>query len=126
MNKKKEKDSKKLTIEDVKELFLSQEAEEEFRPEGSPSLQEIQEQIKSGKLKIKLASALHVNDLDNEIDQVLDAFNIGSALITDMSRVSDFRFEEDEIKDAALELGIDISEEDYIYQVAQRLRDHQN
>jgi len=75
--------------------------------EGAPDFKEIQAKIKSGEMKIEQAAEHHVKDLEPQIDILMESFGIKNAWVSDESMVSDFALDED----------------DYLYQVAQRLKD---
>jgi hypothetical protein len=45
------------------------------------------------------------------------------ALVTDLSTIGDFGLDDDECSAASATLGVALSDADYIYEVAQRLRD---
>jgi hypothetical protein len=57
-----------------------------------------------------------------EVARVLDALGYFGALVTDESQVYDFGLSNAAVRGAAVRLGIRVSQEDYLYAVAFRLR----
>lgn len=104
----------KITDEEIKEAMLSDE---------SSLPDDIKEKLKSGELKLERAPHLHVDDLEQEVDEVLDALGFSAAFVSDMSRVNDFPLDDEEIAEAEKTLGVHIGPDEYLYQVAQRLKD---
>lgn len=119
--------SDKITKEEALEALLDPEAVVDKAPEGkgAPEFSELQEKIRSGEVKIEMAPSHHIEDLAGEVQQVLDALGFSHAWVSDMSVVADFPVGEAELEIAYEELGVPISVNDYIYQVAQRVRDSQ-
>lgn len=64
-----------------------------------------------------------VDKLKSYVELVLNALDRPEALVTDLSTVSDVGLDEDERYAASAELGVTVSDDDYIYEIAQRLRD---
>jgi hypothetical protein len=73
--------------------------------------------------RIELASTVLVDTLDSYVELVLNALGHPDALVTDLSRVGDFGLDADERFAASARLGVTLSDDDYIYEVAQLLRD---
>jgi hypothetical protein len=73
--------------------------------------------------RIELASAVLVDTLESYVELVLNALNHPEALVTDLSTIGDFGLDHDERCAASARLGVTVSDADYIYEVAQRLRD---
>lgn len=73
--------------------------------------------------RIELASTVLVDKLKSYVELVLNALDHPEALVTDLSTVSDVGLDEDERYAASAELGVTVSDDDYIYEIAQRLRD---
>lgn len=57
------------------------------------------------------------------VDQVLKALKQPEALVTDLSMIGDFGLDDDERTAASARLGVAMTNTDYIYEVAQRVRD---
>jgi len=72
--------------------------------------------------RIELASTVLVETLESYIEGILTAFGHPEALVTDLSTIGDFGLEDDERSAASSRLGVTLSDADYIYEVAQRLR----
>jgi len=72
--------------------------------------------------RIELASTVLVDALESYVEQVLNALGHPEALVTDFSMVGDFGLDDDERCAASATLGVALSDADYIYEVAQRLR----
>jgi hypothetical protein len=119
---------KKITEEDIKELFLG---EGEFEPvlesgpedPDAPSLDELREKIRNGEITFKIPSQLHVMDLEEYVDEILTACGLEGAMVTDLSMMGHFDLSEEEAEEAMEQLGVHMEPGDYVYQVAQRLKD---
>jgi len=75
--------------------------------------------------KVEFASQDTVKLLQPQIDQILDAVGIKSAWISDGSCIGDFRRDEDYqqyVDDIAAKLGVEVSQGDYIMDIAMRLK----
>jgi hypothetical protein len=72
--------------------------------------------------RIELASTVLVDTLDSYVELVLNALNHPEALVTDLSTIGDFGLDDDERSAASSTLGVIVSDADYIYEVAKRLR----
>lgn len=72
--------------------------------------------------RFELASTVLVDTLESYVELVLNALDHPEALVTDLSTVGDFGLDDDERSAASSRLGV-LSDADYIYEVAQRLRD---
>ncbi|BFU90863.1 MAG: hypothetical protein NTAFB01_20500 [Nitrospira sp.] len=72
--------------------------------------------------RIELASTVLVDTLESYVELVLNALDHPEALVTDLSTIGDFGLDDDERCAASAKLGVALSDADYIYEVAQRLR----
>lgn len=72
--------------------------------------------------RIELASTVLVETLELYVERVLTALGHPEALVTDLSTIGDFGLDDDERSAASATLGVALSDADYIYEVAQRLR----
>jgi|GEM_PF-1237014 len=73
--------------------------------------------------RIELAPTVLVDTLEPYVELVLNALDHPEALVTDLSTIGDFGLDVDERSAASVTLGEALSDADYIYEVAQRLRD---
>lgn len=73
--------------------------------------------------RIELASTVLMDTLEPYVELVLNALGHPEALVTDLSTIGDFGLDDDELSSASTRLDVALSETDYIYEVAQRLRD---
>lgn len=73
--------------------------------------------------RIELASRVLVDTVESYVEMVLNALGYPEALVTDLSTIGDFGLDEDERSVASAKLGVMMSDADYIYEVAKRLRD---
>jgi hypothetical protein len=73
--------------------------------------------------RINLASTVLVDTLESYVELVLTALDHPESLVTDLSTIGDFGLDDDERFAASATLGVALSDADYIYEVAQRLRD---
>jgi hypothetical protein len=71
--------------------------------------------------RIELASTVLVDTLESYVELVLNALHHPEALVTDLSTIRDFGLDDDERSAASVKLGVALSDDDYIYEVAQRL-----
>jgi hypothetical protein len=71
---------------------------------------------------VELASTVLVDTLKSYVELVLKALKHPEALVTDLSTIGDFGLDDDERSSASALLGVTLSHTDYIYEVAQRLR----
>lgn len=71
---------------------------------------------------IELASTVMVDVLEPHVEQVLKALNQPEALVTDLSMIGDFSLDDDERTAASVRLGAVMTDTDFIYEVAQRVR----
>ena len=74
--------------------------------------------------RIELATTVLVDTLESSVERVLQALDHPEALVTDLSTVGDFGLDDKEIVTASAKLGVTLSDDDRIYEVAQRLRDN--
>lgn len=72
--------------------------------------------------KIELVSQDEVNDYNDEIEQILRAINYPTALVTDESTIGDFMLKPKEIAKAAKKLKTIVSNDDYLIDIAKRIR----
>jgi hypothetical protein len=72
--------------------------------------------------RIELASTVLVDTMESSVELVLNALGHPEALVTDLSTVGDFGLDAEERFAASAKLGVTLSADDYIYEVAQRLR----
>ncbi len=73
--------------------------------------------------RIELASTALVDTLESYVEAVLNALGHPEALVTDLSTIGDFGLEDDERSAASANLGLMLSDADYVYEIARRLRD---
>jgi hypothetical protein len=73
--------------------------------------------------RIEIASTVLVDALESYVELVLNALKHPEALVTDVSTFGDFGLNDDERSAAGALLGMTLSDADYIYEVAQRVRD---
>jgi len=69
---------------------------------------------------------LYVDQIRKAIDEVCESEEIGmaeTAWISDESRICDFPLEKPELAKLREVLGVPVEENDYIYEIAKRLRD---
>lgn len=116
---------KKITKEEIIEMFLSDDVVVDKHPDDpdAPTFEELQEKIRSGEVKVEIPPQLHVFDLEEYVDEVMATIGMEEAFVTDFSRIGDFGLTEEEALEAMEVLGIEMEPGDYIYQVAQRLKD---
>lgn len=81
-------------------------------------LTQFREAIKRGEQVFELAPQDKVFEFEYEVGLILETLGHPEALVTDESKISDFREETDEIAEL---LGVEVNREDYIWQVAERL-----
>ena len=74
--------------------------------------------------RIELASQVLVDALESYVELVLNALGHPETLVTDLSMIGDFGLDDDDRFAASDKLGIALSDDDYIYEVARRLRDN--
>jgi len=72
---------------------------------------------------IEFASTVLVETLESYVESVLTALGHPEALVTDLSTVGDFCLEDDERSAASGRLGVALSDDDYVYEIAGCLRD---
>lgn len=111
---------KKISKEEIIEVLKN--PEHVGAKDGAPDYSEVQKALADENTKIEFAPTLHIEDLEEEVDRVLEAMGF-NAWVTDMSRVDDFPLSDKEIEEVEVELGVEVNASDYIYQVAQRLKD---
>lgn len=73
--------------------------------------------------RIELASTVLVDALESYVELVLNALGHPEALVTDLSTVGDFALEADERSAVSDRLGVALSDDEYVYEIARRLRD---
>lgn len=72
--------------------------------------------------RIELASTVLVDTLEPHIEQALEALGHPEALVTDLSTIGDFGLDDKERAAASDRLGVALSDDDYIYEIARLLR----
>lgn len=75
------------------------------------------------KKKIVFASQEEIRELRPWIDEVLKAIGHPEAWVSDKSMVCDFFLEEDELREVVVKLLVPVEDDDYLIDVARRLRD---
>lgn len=73
--------------------------------------------------RIELASTVLVDTLESYVELVLNALKHPPALVTEISTIGGFSLDDDERSAASAMLEVALSDADYIYEVARRLRD---
>lgn len=73
--------------------------------------------------RIELASTVSIEALESYVELVRTALGHPEALVTDLSTIGDFGLDDDDRSSASAKLGVSLSDADYIYEVARRLRD---
>ncbi len=73
--------------------------------------------------RIELASAVLVDALESYVKLVLTALGYSEALVTDLSTIGDFALDDRERSAASDRLGVALLDDDYLYEIARRLRD---
>jgi len=73
--------------------------------------------------RIEVASTVLVDALESYVELVLNALGHPEALVMDLSTIGDFGLDDDERFAASDRLGVALSDDDYLYEIARRLRD---
>lgn len=73
--------------------------------------------------RIEVASTVLVDTLESHVEQVLEALGHPEALVTDLSTIGDFGLEDEERAASSAALGVPLTDDDYIYEIARLLRD---
>lgn len=73
--------------------------------------------------RIELAATVLVDTLEPYVELVLNALDHPEDLVTDLSTIGDFGLDDDELSAASDRLGVALSDDDYLYEIARRLRD---
>lgn len=73
--------------------------------------------------RIELAPTVLVDTVESYVELVLNALGHPEALVTDLSTVGDFGLDVDERYAASARLGVTLSDDDYIYEIAQHIHD---
>jgi hypothetical protein len=73
--------------------------------------------------RIELASTVLVDTLESYVEVVLSALGHPEALVTDLSTIGDFGLDDDERSAASAKLGLMLLDDDYVYEIARRIRD---
>lgn len=68
-------------------------------------------------------STILVDTLESYVEVMFSACGHPEALVTDLSTIGDFGLEDDEGGTASSKLGLMLSDADYMYEIARRLRD---
>jgi hypothetical protein len=74
-------------------------------------------------VRFELAPTVLVDALAPYVERVLEALRQPEALVTDLSVIADFSPDDGVRAAASAELGVSMKSGDYVYEVAQRLRD---
>jgi hypothetical protein len=97
------------------------------QPPLSP--EEFQRRMRAGELSIESASTNRVQAYRPEIDRILRALGHPEAFVTDESCLRDFPLRDDEdvplpwLTDVEIDLGVRVRRDDYLVDVAQRMRE---
>ena len=78
------------------------------------------ERIKNGTLKVGQAPRDRIKKYETVVGDILDFIGHPEVFVTDESTLSDFPLEDGDIRDLAVALGIKVSDNDYIADVAER------
>lgn len=73
--------------------------------------------------RIEFTPLVLIDTLESYVEVVLEALGYPEALVTDLSTIGDFGFEDDERSAAGDNLGLALVDDDYVYEMARRLRD---
>jgi hypothetical protein len=73
--------------------------------------------------RIELAPTVLVDTLEPHVELVLNALDHPEALVTDLSTIGDFGLDDDERSAASDRLGVALSDDDYLHEIARCLRD---
>lgn len=73
--------------------------------------------------RVELASTVLVDAVESYVELVLNALGHPEVLVTDLSTIGDFGLDDDERSAASDGLGVALSDDDYVYEIARRLRD---
>lgn len=76
------------------------------------------ESIKRGNTIFELAPQVKIREFEYEVELILKILGHPEALVTDKSKVCDFREETNEVAEL---LGVEVHKQDYIWQIAERL-----
>jgi len=72
---------------------------------------------------IEFASTVLVDALESYVEVVLNALGHPEAVVSDLSTIGDFGLADDEHCAASAKLGLILSDDYYLYEIARRLRD---
>ena len=64
-----------------------------------------------------------VNAVESYVELVLNALDHPEAMVTDLSTIDNFGLDDDERGVATARLGVKLSDDNYVYEVAQRFLD---
>ena len=70
--------------------------------------------------RIEFAPLVLIDTLESYVEVVLEALGYPEALVTDVSTIGDFGFEDDERSAAGDNLGLALVDDDYVYEMARR------
>ena len=73
--------------------------------------------------RVELVPQTLIDVFDDEVQEVLDAIGYPDAPVTDTSCIGDFQLEWRHRRSAETRLGMSLQDGDYVYEVAQRLRE---
>ena len=83
------------------------------------------EEIEDGELKgykVMFGQNVQVKSMPAEVQMVLDAIGIEIIMVTDGSSLGDFCLSRRQVVDLGIDLGVEVCQDDLIWEVAQRLR----
>jgi len=72
--------------------------------------------------RIELASTVLVDTRESYVELVLNPLRHPEALVTDLRTIGDVGLDDDERSAASVKLGVALSDDDYVYEIARRLR----
>ena len=73
--------------------------------------------------RIELVSTVLIDALESYVELVVSVLGHPEALVTDLSTIGDFGLDDDERSVASDRLGLALSDDDYVYEIARRFRD---
>jgi len=84
---------------------------------------DLKKRLREGKVKIKVASRDKSDEYSEEVGVLLHAMGISSALVTDESTIGDFDGAFDDIDELSEAVGVPLSMDDHVWEVAKRIRE---
>lgn len=70
---------------------------------------------------MQLAEDSSTRQHQEKIDKLLEVMGFDWALVTDLSTISDFLTEEEDVQTLSRKLGFEVKKKDYIFEVAMRM-----